>query len=50
MTVNQELLENIQKFIIKTKKNSTIIIVTFHSLEDLLVKKISNFCKKNFNF
>ena len=49
MIVNQELLEIYKslKFIIENcKENSTIIIVTFHSLEDLLVKKIINFYGK----
>ena len=49
MIVNQELLEIYKslKFIIENcKENSTIIIVTFHSLEDLLVKRIINFYGK----
>ena len=49
MIVNQELSEIYKslKFIIEnSKENSTIIIVTFHSLEDHLVKKIMNFYGK----
>jgi 16S rRNA (cytosine1402-N4)-methyltransferase len=50
MIVNQELSEIYKslKFIIENcKENSTVIVVTFHSLEDLLVKKIMNFYGKN---
>ena len=49
MIVNQELLEIYKslKFIIENcKDNSKIITVTFHSLEDLLVKRIINFYGK----
>lgn len=49
MVVNKELSEifEVLKFIIENcKVNATIIVVTFHSLEDSLVKKIINFYGK----
>jgi len=49
MVVNQELTEiykSLSYIIENSKKNSVIIVVTFHSLEDLLVKKIFNFYGK----
>ena len=49
MIVNQELSEiyNSLKYIIENcKEGAFIIIVSFHSLEDTLVKKIFNFYGK----